>query len=539
MSNKYGYFKYEDFANGAEEDANLSTPNQLQEGADLNFLKNNIRMPEYQTLEQNEYVTRNPQIFRLPEYSIGFITSDISDGNGVFQNPIVVKIEFSEYFSMTGLTILTRNVVKKAKIEGYRDGDLVASSYFSANNKNYFYPIELELVNSIKFIVFEIEEPYHFFGVYSIRYGRTKTLSDEDVVSAKITNNFSVFGDSLEYDILDVTVKNPTDIDAYLFQRKQAINYIKDKVYDLIFFIDSGTKNQNGTASISAYDSISNLEDTFLGGIYNNTPVYDIIKAICGDRILFNFNADRTIPLTGYIPKCTRRKALQMVLLAANLRCYKGERLVFAPIETETRPEIFNEENIVGEPKITNNEAIRSVKVEYHTYSKSDDESEVHRWYIAQNENVELTFDGPFYGYSAYEVTGVDENGFDIISENVSKNVRFVETGANYCVVYNTSPNKILIRAKRYEDSKSTYDVVNKFVLRHEVYEDIVIDMQLHGDYEKTCQMLYDLYAKKNSIAFKTLQEPVVGGLYNILGQDYYIKKKKTSLDGIYEVEAV
>lgn len=539
MNNKYGYFSYQDYANGAKEDANLSTPNQLQEGADLNFLKNNIRMPEYQTLEQNEYVTRNPKIFRLPEYSVGFVTSDISDENGCFQNPIVVKIQFPEYFSMTGLTILTRNVVKKAKIEGYRDGDLVASSYFSANNKNYFYPIELEIVNSIKFIVFEIEEPYHFFGVYSIKYGRTKNFFDEDVVSASITNNFSVLGDSLSYDILDLTVKNPSDIGSYMFQKKQSIEYINNGIVSNRLFVDSGSKNQNGTASITAYDGISNLEDTFLGGIYNNVSVYDVIQDICGGRVYFKIEADRSITISGYIPVCTRRKALQMVLMAANLRCYKGEIFTFAPLETEERPKLYDEKNIVGEPKINDNEPIRSVQINYHNYSKSKEEAEVYHWYIAQNENVQITFSGPVHTFSAYEVIGTDENGQDIVSSSISKNVQFVDFGANYCTVFNTSPNKIVIKAKKYSDSISTHKMTNKYVLRDEVYNDIIVDMTLHGDVEKTCETMYNQYMKKNYVNFKTLDDPCVGGLYKILGNTYYISKKKMSLDGIYEVEAV
>ena len=539
MKNKYGYFKYMDFANGADENSQLSTPNELQENADLELLRQGREFPQYQTLEQNEYDTRFPFQFYQPGYSVGFLTSDISDQNGVFATPIVLDIQFSEYFSMTGLTIATRSVVRKAVVEGYRDGELIARGEFSAETRSHFYPIELEFVNAIKFTVYEIADPYHFLGIYSISYGRIKDFGDQEIVSAQITSNFSVLGDNLEYDTLDLTLKSPDDIGAYIFQRKQVINFIKDENYELRMFVDAGSKNQNGTVSITAYDSISNLEDTFLGGMYSNAPVYDIIKAICGDRIWFTFDADRTIPLTGYIPICTKRKALQMVLQAANLRCYKAHRLVFAPLETDVRTEVLDETNILGDPKIKENEPIRSVEVNFHNYSKISDETELYHWYVAQNENVQITFSSPAHSLSAYEVTGVDSNGQDIISTKISENVRFVEVGANYCVIYNTSPNKIVIKGKGYADSTASVKISNKFVLRDEVYSDIIINMTIHGDVEKTCQIAYNQYAKRNSIKFKTLQDLKIGGLYSILGESYYIKRKKTNLDGLYEVEAV
>lgn len=539
MSNKYGYFKYMDFANGADEDSQLSTPTELQENASLDLLKEGREFPQYQTLEQNEYVTRFPFPFYQPGYSVGFLTSQISDGNGVFKTPIVLDIQFSEYFSMTGLTIATRSVVRKAVVEGYRDGELIARGEFSAETRSHFYPIELEFVNAIKYIVYEIVDPYHFLGIYSISYGRIKDFGDQEMVSAQITSNFSVLGDNLEYDTLDLTLKSPDDIGAYIFQKKQVINFIKDENYELRMFVDNGLRNQNGTVSVTAYDSISNLEDVFLGGMYSNVPVYDIIKAICGDRIWFTFNADRTIPLTGYIPICTRRKALQMVLQAANLRCYKAHRLIFAPLETELSQQVFDKTNILGEPKIIENEPIRSVQVNYHNYSKTLEEIELYHWYIATEENVQITFSSPAHSLAAYEVTGTDNNGQDIVSTEISKNVKFVEIGANYCVLYNTSPNKIVIKGKKYSDSVASFKLNNKFVLRDEVYSDVIVDMTIHGNVEETCNIAYSQYTKKNSIKFNTLQDLKVGGLYNILGKNYYIKRKKTNLDGIYEVEAV
>ena len=56
---------------------------------------------------------------------------------------------------------------------------------------------------------------------------------------------------------------------------------------------------------------------------------------------------------------------------------------------------------------------------------------------------------------------------------------------------------------------------------------------------KEICNLLYELYSRKNSITFKTFVDVEIGGNYSILGESLNIKSKKQSLDGLYEVEAV
>jgi hypothetical protein len=536
--NKYGFFRYKDFAFGAKESQELSSDTEMQPGASVQQLKNGVQPVAFASFEQNAYITSKPLPLYKGSGELGFLTSFISEEDGSFPNPPIIRIDFPEYFSMTGLTIHSRNVISEAQILGMRDGKVVASGIFSASDKLNFFPISLELVNSIEIGITKINEPYHFLGIYDIEYGRSRDFGDPEIESVRVTNNFSVLGDTIEYDTLDLTVVNPEDEDGYLFQQKQPIDYIVNNTVRQKFYIDSGDEHTNGTTDLLAYDETANLEGEFLGGIYENYPFSQLVSEILKGYADYRIEANEVL-LSGYIPICTRRKALQIALLAANLRLYRSNCLVFKSLESAVREEIFDQTNILENPQKTKKQPVRAVTVKYHNYSKGTEETEIHHWYLSKTEPTMITFSKPAHTLKAFEVIGTDDSGNDIVSESESENVTFTEIGANYCVVENASDNKIVIIGIGYADSSMELKKTNSVIGRNQLYKDYTVDITLHGNTEETLNLLFDMYSRKDSIRFKTINDVEVGGLYNILGSLYHIKKKKNTLDGVYEVEAV
>lgn len=537
--NKYGEFHYEDYAIGAKEKAEYSSNEELQEGSSLDQLKAGVLPVSFASFEQDAYVTRTPYLLYNGSVEIGFVSSQISDISGNFETPIKLTITFPEYFSMTGITINSRNVVKSIHIAGYQNETLIADGLFSATSKEQFYPISLDLVNRIELEVISINESYHFFGIFSIQYGKLRIFDAKMIESARITNNFSVIGDTLEYDTLDLFVINPEDEGGYLFQRKQPIYFVQNYQKKMKFYVDSGDEYENNTVDILAYDEIANLEDTFLGGLYKNKHVSELIAEILGDSVEYLVEEPEETTVSGYIPICTKRKALQMAMIASNLRCYKKDKLVFKALEGSTRGEKITQQNIAGNPKRSKKQPVRSVVVKKHNYSKNKEQTELHHWYLSKNELTQINFSAPMHTLSAYEVTGEDEFGNDVISETPSENVSFVEVGDNYCIVSANTENKVVIYGLGYSDSTERVKQENAIIGSNRIYSDIEIDLTLCGNAKNICEVLYSLYSKKDSIRFNTLVDVEVGGLYEILGQPYYIKRKKDTLEGLYEVEAV
>lgn len=536
--NKYGHFEYHDYALGAKESSVIQSDEPLQEGSKLEHIETGVAPWEYSSLEQDAYVTRNPFELYFNQSDLGYLTKAISDENGRFDHPIIIDIQFGEYYSMTGITIKSRNIIKEIKITGLRNNDIVAEGSFFATEKEQFYPLNLELVSQILVEITQIDQPYHFLGIYDIVYGRTRIFDDTTNESAKITNNFSVLGDTIEYDTLDLTVNNPTGEEGYLFQRRQPIYFVKDGNRRFKFFVNSGDEHENNTADILAYDEISSLEDDFMGGMYKDKPFSELVAEILGNSASYRIDSEDVL-LDGYIPICSKRKALQMILLAANLRCYKEDVLVLKPLEASEQEEILDQSNILSNPKKSKKQPLRSMKLKTHNYSKNSEEIELYRWYLSQTELTQINFSEPAHSVVAYEVVGVDENGNDVLDIVPSVNVGFNAMDVNYCIAHCSTSKKVAIFGKGFSDSTSSVTAKNEIIDPNQIYDDYEIETTIIGNAKDVCHSLFELYSRKNSIQFKTLVDVKPGCVYNILGSDYYIKKKKDTLEGLYEVEAI
>ena len=537
--NKYGYFKYSDYAIDAQGSVSYSINKELQEGSTLTQLSVGVAPYDYASFEENEYITKTPKIIYHGLEGLGLLTKEISDDNGVFANPVELTANFENYISVTGITINSRNIIKRINISAYRDNEEIISGDFEALSNEFFYALDMQFINKIILTIYEIDKPNHFFGIFNIQYGKTRILDETTNLDVKIINNFSVLGDTLEYDTLDLTIIKPTEED-YNFQRKQPIIFYENDEEKQKFYMDSSVDNNNNSYRVSAYDNISSLEDDFLGGIYKNYSFNTLINEIfAGTNIQFSTENTDGIKLNGYLPIMSRRKALQTVLLGSNIRCYKKEKLVFKPLETTLNTEEIDEEKIIEGIKRKKKPIIRSVNVAKHNYSKNKEEIEIYNWYISKTEDVQINFSQPIHSLKAYEVIGTDENDNDIVSDTESKNVTFLTKHINYCIVKNTSSNKIVIRGKGYTDSVFNYQKNNPLLLRNEVSEEKNIDLTIASEPEEVCNLLYDLYSREESFNFNTIANVEVGGYYKILDRYLNIKKKKNTLNGVYEVEAV
>lgn len=539
MKNKYGFFRYLDYALGAKEAAFIDSSEELQEGSTLDQLRSGVQPVEIASFEQDNYVTSEKLLMFNGQVPIGFVTKQISDSSGYFSKPIELQVSFNGYFSMTGLTLNARNVIASAKIEAYRDDEKVAEGIASGKSTTNFLPLSMELVNFVKVTIYQIREPFHFLGIYSIDFGSSRDFDESMNESVRITQNFSVLGDSLEFDTLDLSIITPESGEGYLFQRKQPINYILNGSAVQTFYVDSGDEGENNVASVRAYDEIANLKDDFLGGIYENCSVGLLINEIIENRFPYSIELDEDVLLSGYIPICSRGKALQMVLLASNMRCYKQGGIVFKPLQSHVSDVVIDQGNIIGNPQKERKQPVRSVTVTTRNYSKNSERTELHHWYLSKTSRTRITFSNPFHDLKAFEVVGEDEHGNDIVSETESENVLFIETGANYCIVDNSSNNKIVITGAGYSKGTEEFKKENPIIGADKIYYDFNIDLTVHSDGQSVCDLLYDLYSRRNSIKLKTLQPVIPGVLYNILGDVYHIKKVKNTLEGIYEVEAV
>lgn len=538
--NKYGYFKYTDVAFGAKEDALYSSKNELQNGSALTQLRVGVTPYNFASFEKGAYITRKPKRLYKNQQGLGFITKQISDENGYFAEPVVINAIFQNYHTASGITIHSKNIIYDLVINVYRDGEKIATGSYNAVNQKEFYPLVIESANRIEIIIEQIKEPLSFLGIFDIEYGTTRIFDGEYLQNAEITNYFSILGDTLEYDTLDLDI---ADIYAmnYLFQKKQPINYIFNDEVKARFFVSEGIELDEITTRLTCYDAVSNLEEEFLGGMYEGYSVKQLIDDIMKNKQI-NYEIDESLNnmlVNGYLPITSCRKALQSILLGTEIRCYKEDKLYFKPFNTTLEQLVLNETNILDKPQKNKRQDISVVRLKTHNYSRGTEIVEVYHWYISTTQNIKITFSQPLHSLKAYEVSGVDENGNDIVMGQPTNKVTFIEENANYCVVSNTSSNKIVIKGLKYTDSIVEYETKNPHTSMMGSYNEINLETTITLHPQLVCNLIYDLYSRKNSINFVTFEKLKIGGYYNILGENLNIKSIKTNLNGLYEVEAV
>lgn len=557
--NKYGFFKYLDFSASAANGATFDIARiALQKGFDTT---SGSVSKVFSGTGNQDFRSFEPQGFNLNEkvalygqtgIAQGVMTAYRSDSNGLFvdgESNFLFKIEISlkGYYSMSGLTIKSRNVIKSLKIEAFRDNSPVASGQFTGSEKEEFFPLVIDNANSITLTVEQVE-PLSFIGIWGIQFGTAREFGDESIISASVSKLYSLTAKSLEYDTLDLTVLDPQRGD-YLVQNKQTIDFCVGEKPIERFYANQGTENGDNTTTIQAYNVVSVFETQTLGGFFgaDASRVIELIIKPIGYNVL-GMDIANAPTIDGYFPICSIREALQYIAIGSGLRfssqdgvdnnrCLLAEPVPTEPEETAIE---YTEANIVGTPKYDKTDLVKSVTLKLHKLSQVKDTEELYHWYIAKNKKVKITFSSPHANLKAYEVTGKNADGDDLVAETPSKNVTFEKKEANYCVVVNKSSNKIVIIGNKYEDTTVEYISKSAELADNDEASEVSYETYIcTDDPQAICDELLEQNNRRTKITFSTLDRPKIGKAYNILGDVMVVTKVTDTLTGVFEVEAI
>lgn len=556
--NKYGFFKYSDFSASAANGVTFDIARvALQKGFDtasgsVSKVFSGTGNQDFRSFEPHGFnLNKKIALFGQAGIAQGVITAYRSDSNGLFVDgesnfPFKIEISLKGFYSMSGLTIKSRNVIKSMKIEAFQDNALVASGQFTGGEEEFF-PLVIDNANSITLTVEQVE-PLSFIGIWGIQFGTDREFGDESIISASVSKLYSLTAKSLEYDTLDLTVLDPQRGD-YLVQNKQAIDFcVGDNPIER-FYANQGAENGDNTTTIQAYNVVSIFEAQTLGGFTGggaSLVIERLLKPLGYNMVGMDVANAPTID--GYLPICSIREALQYIAIGSGLRfssqdgidnnrCLLAEPVPTAPEETAVE---YTEANIVGQPKYDKTDLVKSVTLKLHKLSQVKDTEELYHWYIAKNKKVKITFSSPHANLKAYEVTGKNADGDDVISGTPSKNVTFEKKEANYCVVVNKSSNKIVIIGNKYEDTTVEYISKSAELADNDEASEVSYETYIcTDDPQAICDELLEQNNRRTKIAFSTLERPKIGKAYNILGKVMVITKVTDTLTGVYEVEAI
>ena len=127
----------------------------------------------------------------------------------------------------------------------------------------------------------------------------------------------NIISDDLEINTLDFSLDSADDI-GYVFQQKQPVSaYDSDHLIG-VFYIESSSRKSVSVYDISCIDALGVMDsEPFAAAIYSGASAKTLIQTILAGHFTLEYDSSLDdAKVTGYIPDCTKREALQQIAFA-------------------------------------------------------------------------------------------------------------------------------------------------------------------------------------------------------------------------------
>lgn len=419
---------------------------------------------KYGTLESEQWLMDGSFSFfpEVPEqYFWGLWSTTQSDKNGVFADPPVLDITFTQDHSSSGLTlhfyIPTDDWASRIKIQWFsQDGGLISTALFYPDAVDYYCAKKVENYRRIRIHFLETNRPGRYLKLAGIDYGVYLHFSGHEIVEAHVLEECDPLSSEISINTLNVSLYNKEGCFSILnpegyfdvLQHKQKFTVWEDVKQDArstgsvsycmgTFYLSDWSNSGDTLADFSAVDAIGLLDGApFDGGIYDTTAA-ELAEAILTG---YSYTLDGSLAaerVQGYIAAGTRRGALQQLAFAigAVVDCSRGELIRIAPAPSKASGMITYDRKLQDGSKVTLNPLITAVAVTAHRYLPGEATEELYRDTLDPGI-YRVTFNAPAV-VDSLTVTGAE----------------LTESGVNLCTLTVAKAGEVCVTGRKYTDS--------------------------------------------------------------------------------------
>lgn len=494
---------YGAFALGAKDHLTIDV-SEKPDFINLDQLKeNNLRVGNYANPCEQYQTLLDGSMLVLPEdkesVDLGYWSENTTSEDGVFwegqyRSAVSMYLILDEFFSSSGITITfdTDNNIYPTQVQViyYQSTDeyeeTLSDEEFTPNSPVFFFKQKAEYYNVVELVFKSLNMPHNRLKIRSIDFGFNRVFTAEELKKCSVIQQMDTISETLPISTCDFTL-NIKDESLPIFQEKQPIRtYFNDKLISKTF-IEKYTRKTKTDWQVSTEDYFSLLDDvTFMGDIYNNKNVEELIgEILTPHNIPFTISKNlRSMTVTGHIPICSGREALQRVCFACgavastanseNVDIYElSEDIVTSvPLSRIKQGASFDRLDRITEMQLT-----------AHSFIPTD---EVKTLYEAEKkgsgENIFVKFSEPYYGLS------------------ITEDSEIVASSANYAII-NAGENCVLT-GKKYEHKETVTTTKNPFVLSGEtpkvksITNQYLISADNVDNVDKIRELCYNYYTK-------------------------------------------
>lgn len=419
---------------------------------------------KYGTLESEQWLMDGSFSFfpEVPEqYFWGLWSTTQSDKIGVFADPPVLDITFTQDHSSSGLTLHfyspTEDWASRIKIQWFsQDGGLISTALFYPDSVDYYCAKKVENYRRIRIHFLETNHPGRYLKLAGIDYGVYLHFSGHEIVGAHVLEECDPLSSEISINTLNVSLYNKEGRFSILnpegyfdvLQHKQKFTVWEDVKQDArstgsvsycmgTFYLSDWSNSGDTLADFSAVDAIGLLDGApFDGGIYDTTAA-ELAEAILTG---YSYTLDESLAaerVQGYIAAGTRREALQQLAFAigAVVDCSRGELIRIAPAPSKASGMITYDRKLQDGSKVTLNPLITAVAVTAHRYLPGEATEELYRDTLDPGI-YRVTFNAPAV-VDSLTVTGAE----------------LTESGVNLCTLTVAKAGEVCVTGRKYTDS--------------------------------------------------------------------------------------
>ena len=407
--------KYHDIPEGAQEAARVD--GQGQPFSDIALVAFGADDVAYATLEPDGWPLDGSRKVMSADTKTFFWSLATSDGDTaeLDEHPIIT-LSFPEKYTATGITITfspsTNEWCAKIVVTWYSGNDQLCQVTAYPDSAYEIIQQAVEGFDKVTVELCETNIAGHFAKVQRIEVGQTHWFEQEEISAVHIVNEVDPSLSELSIDTMQIDIHDRKER-SLIPQKNQKVDlYQNDKLY-AAHYIASSSREAKHYYTFSCQSAIGLLDEDFLGGIYDAVPV-PIVLADILEGFAFELHdafADSTI--SGYLPICTRREALQQLVFAigAVVTTQESSAIRIAPIPTAvskgfTKSDIFQGAKVETEPRVA------KVEVVAHKYTESSEVETLMDAEEISGTDVLVTFADPHYSYqiSGGTITGSGAN---------------------------------------------------------------------------------------------------------------------------------
>lgn len=378
----------------AKSDASISVTNYKYSSGSEVF--DNLLSPNYMTMEHNFSVLDGTKDeFPVTPTTYGLFTTAKSNSSKTFTNKSVITITFTDYHSLSGLTLNFEDAYPDSvNVKYYKDNSVVGNVNATVNSNRFVVETNADNYNKIVITFNTTHIPDRYIKLTSIIFGREFDWDETIIRSATLTQNISRISDmlsidTLSFDIIDLNNEfnfgNSKGFHKYIQSKQELLPYeiVNDTKIPLgKFYLDKFSYELNlGKMTAVSFLGIMEKIPFKMGDWYGSADVppwrttvaqvlYDIFVRTCGYA---NYEVDSELGeqlVHMLMPPTDCRSALQQLLFVCGgiVDTTDSQNKIKITKPSNVQSSNFNiTRNTKISTKVTKNAYVTGVTIQYLT----------------------------------------------------------------------------------------------------------------------------------------------------------------------------